>query len=96
MAFEPKLLKDITTNGLRIITVETSNAVCSQAIQIAVDGDRVAGVEFAGGCSGNTQGVAALIRGMKVKDAIERIEGISCHGKGTSCPDQLAKALKLL
>ena len=52
-------------------------------------------VTFTGGCHGNTQGIAALVRGMKAADAIARLEGIDCRGKGTSCPDQLAKALRL-
>ena len=54
----------------------------------------VSSVQFVGGCSGNTQGVAALIRGMEIHEAIARLEGIDCRGRGTSCPDQLAQALK--
>ncbi len=50
--------------------------------------------KFAGGCAGNTQGVAALVKGMKIEDAIERMKGIRCGFKDTSCPDQLAKALE--
>jgi uncharacterized protein (TIGR03905 family) len=68
--------------------------VCSQAIMIAVEGDVVQSVEFYGGCQGNTQGIAALVRGMKVEDVIARLEGIRCGGKATSCPDQLARAMK--
>ena len=63
-------------------------------IDITLDGDTVAEVRFTGGCMGNTQGVAALVRGMKVTDAIARLEGIDCRGRGTSCPDQLARALR--
>ena len=66
----------------------------SRAIQFEVDGDTIQSVQFVGGCDGNTQGVAALVKGMKVEDAIARLEGIDCRGRGTSCPDQLAKALK--
>lgn len=51
-------------------------------------------VVFTGGCHGNLQGIAALVRGMKTEDAIMRLEGIDCRGKGTSCPDQFAKALR--
>lgn len=51
-------------------------------------------VQFVGGCSGNTQGIAALVAGMKINEAISRLEGIDCAGRGTSCPDQLAKALR--
>ena len=70
--------------------------VCSQAIVIAVEGDVVQSVEFYGGCQGNTQGISMLVRGMKVEEVIARLEGINCGGKGTSCPDQLARALRLM
>ena len=68
--------------------------VCSRLIDIELEDGKVKSVEFVGGCSGNTQGVSALVRGMDVDEAIERLEGIDCRGRGTSCPDQLAKALK--
>lgn len=68
--------------------------VCSREINIELDGDTIKSVKFTGGCSGNTQGVAALVAGMKASDAITRLEGIRCGMKETSCPDQLAKALK--
>lgn len=74
----------------------TTKGVCSQAINIEVDNGIVTSVEFVGGCHGNTQGVAALAKGMAVEDVIARLEGIDCRGRGTSCPDQLAKALKQL
>ena len=68
--------------------------VCSKEINIELDGDVIKSVKFTGGCSGNTQCVAALVAGMKVSDAISRLEGIRCGIRETSCPDQLAKALK--
>ena len=68
--------------------------VCSRAIKIELDGDTIKNVQFVGGCNGNTQGIASLVRGMKVDDAISRMEGITCGNKPTSCPDQLAYALK--
>lgn len=68
--------------------------VCSKEINIELDGDVIKSVKFTGDCSGNTQGVAALVAGMKVSDAISRLEGIRCGIRETSCPDQLAKALK--
>lgn len=68
--------------------------VCSKQIDIKLDGDVIKSVKFTGGCSGNTQGVAALVAGMKVSDAISRLDGIRCGIRETSCPDQLAKALK--
>ena len=67
---------------------------CSKAILTGVDGDTIVRVRFVGGCSGNTQGIAALVAGMKINEAISRLEGIDCAGRGTSCPDQLAKALR--
>ena len=72
----------------------TCSGTCSRAVEIELDGDVINRVTFVGGCDGNTQGVAALVRGMRVEEAIARLEGIDCHGKGTSCPDQLARALK--
>ena len=67
---------------------------CSRQIDIDIEDGTVRKVVFSGGCHGNTQGVAALVCGMKVEEVIARLEGIDCHGKGTSCPDQLARALK--
>ena len=68
---------------------------CSRAIRIETDeNDVIRSVRFDGGCSGNTQGVAALVKGMKAQDAIDRLSGIRCGMKSTSCPDQLARALK--
>ena len=63
-------------------------------IKLELDGAIIRSVEFIGGCSGNTQGVARLVEGMKVDDAIARIEGIKCGPRSTSCPDQLAQALR--
>lgn len=71
-----------------------TQGVCSQAINFEVEDGIIKSVKFIGGCSGNTQGVAALVCGMKVEDAISRLEGIRCGMRPTSCPDQLAKALK--
>ncbi|MBE6627398.1 MAG: TIGR03905 family TSCPD domain-containing protein [Ruminococcaceae bacterium] len=71
-----------------------TKGVCSRMIEIEIENDVIQKVRYHGGCSGNTQGVAALVRGMTVADAIERLEGIRCGFKSTSCPDQLAQALK--
>lgn len=76
--------------------VYPTKGVCSQAIAVELEGDTVRSVEFIGGCHGNTQGIAMLVRGMKADEVIARLEGINCHGKGTSCPDQLARALRLM
>lgn len=74
--------------------VYKTRGVCSSAIEIAVEDGIVRQVKYYGGCSGNTQGVAALVAGMKVEEAIERLSGIRCGFKSTSCPDQLALALR--
>lgn len=71
-----------------------TSGVCSQQINFEIDGDTIKSVEFIGGCSGNTQGVARLVAGMKVDEAINRLDGIKCGFRPTSCPDQLARALK--
>ena len=71
-----------------------TSGVCSQQINFEIDGDTIKSVEFIGGCSGNTQGVARLVAGMKVDDAIQKLEGIKCGFRPTSCPVQLARALK--
>ena len=74
--------------------VYKTSGTCSQAIEFEVEGDVVKSVTFVGGCNGNTQGLSALVEGMKVDEVISRLEGITCGMKSTSCPDQLAKALK--
>ena len=71
-----------------------TRGTCSTAINVEVENGIIQSVEFVGGCHGNTQGIAALVKGMEVEDAISRLEGIDCRGRGTSCPDQLAKALR--
>lgn len=71
-----------------------TSGVCSNAIDFDVVDNKVTNVKFIGGCSGNTQGVAALIEGMDIDEAIKRIEGIRCGFRPTSCPDQLSKALR--
>lgn len=77
----------------KTITYKTQGT-CSRAIEIELDGDIIVSAKFIGGCDGNTHGISNLVRGMKVSDVIERLEGIKCGFKPTSCPDQLANALK--
>jgi uncharacterized protein (TIGR03905 family) len=71
-----------------------TRGVCSGRIDVAIDGNVISSVRFLGGCSGNTQGIAALVVGMEAEEAIGRLRGIRCGGKSTSCPDQLANALE--
>ncbi len=76
------------------INYKTSKT-CSRSIEIELDENNVVtSVRFNGGCSGNTQGIAALVAGMKAEDVIAKCKNIDCNGRGTSCPDQLAKALE--
>ena len=70
-----------------------TRGVCARRINIELDDGRIVNVAFEGGCSGNTQGVASLVAGMDVDEAIKRLSGIRCNFKATSCPDQLARAL---
>ena len=72
-----------------------TQGTCSSEILIDLDGDTVKSVQFINGCAGNTQGVARLAQGMKVDEVISRLKGIQCRG-GTSCPDQLARALEAI
>lgn len=69
--------------------------VCSMMMEIDLDGDTIKEVVVTGGCNGNLQGVSRLIQGMNVDEAISKLEGIRCGFKPTSCPDQMAKALRL-
>ena len=71
-----------------------TNGVCSRMIIVDTEDGVITDCKFVGGCAGNTQGVAALVKGMSVEEAIKRLDGIRCGFKSTSCPDQLAQALK--
>lgn len=71
-----------------------TKGTCSQRILFEIDNGKVRNVQFIGGCNGNLQGISKLVDGMDVESVIEKIQGIRCGMKPTSCPDQLAKALK--
>ena len=71
-----------------------TKGTCSRAIYFDIEDGRVHNVQFMGGCNGNLKGIGSLVEGMKAEDVIERVSGIRCGMKSTSCPDQLAKALK--
>lgn len=73
-----------------------TQGTCSQLIRIDVEDGVLNDVEFFGGCNGNLKGIASLVRGMKVEDVIERLHGIKCGYKPTSCPDQLSVALEAI
>lgn len=72
----------------------TPKGVCSRKMVIEVENDTVKSLTVIGGCHGNLQGISSLVKGMKVDEVINRLDGIDCGGKGTSCPAQLALALK--
>ena len=92
---EPVILKDtVLDNGMRYVHAIPQGGVCSQMIEVLINGEVIEAVRYTGGCSGNTQGVAALVKGMSVAEAVKRIEGIQCGGNITSCPDQLSRVLK--
>lgn len=71
-----------------------TSGVCSREVYFEVENGIIQHVAFVGGCAGNTAGVARLIQGYRVEEAIARLKGIDCKGRGTSCPDQLARALE--
>lgn len=79
---------------MKTLSFET-HGTCAKFINIAIDDDGlVADVEFVGGCNGNTSGIASLVRGMKAEEVVKRLEGTRCGFKNTSCPDQLAQAIR--
>ena len=71
-----------------------TRGVCSRKIDFEIEDGIIKNVRFLGGCNGNLQGIGRLVEGMEIDEVIEKLEGVNCNGKGTSCPDQLAKALK--
>ncbi len=74
-------------------TIYKTNGTCSRSITLEIEGNKLISAQFEGGCNGNLKGIASLVQGMDIDDIIEKLEGIRCGFKGTSCPDQLAKAL---
>ena len=68
--------------------------VCSKRIKIEIEDGKLVSAEFEGGCHGNLQGICSLVRGMDCDEVLRRLEGINCRGKGTSCPDQLSRAIR--
>lgn len=90
-----KVINDTFNCGVRTIVAQPEG-VCSQAIELKLFGDVIAEVNFYGGCSGNLRGIAALAKGQKISDVKQRLAGITCGGKNTSCPDQFAQLLTVL
>jgi uncharacterized protein (TIGR03905 family) len=94
--YDATLISDTYENGVRRSSFGTCGVVCSERIDIETEDGVIRSVKYTKGCNGNTKGVAALCEGRKVQDVIALLDGIDCKGRGTSCPDQLARALKQL
>lgn len=80
--------------GINMTVHYTPRGVCSRNISFDIEDNIIKNVKFVGGCNGNLQGISKLVEGMTAEEVIKRLEKINCNGKGTSCPDQLAKAIK--
>ncbi len=74
----------------------TPSGVCCRQMELEVEGDTLKSVKFYGGCEGNLTGIGRLVAGQKIESIVNMLSGVDCHGKGTSCPDQLACALRSL
>ena len=87
-----KIINDTYKGPVRYVVGQTEG-VCSQAIELLVEGDVIRDAAFHGGCNGNLKGIVALCKGQKISDVKNRLSGITCGGKSTSCPDQFAQLL---
>jgi uncharacterized protein (TIGR03905 family) len=87
-----KIINETFDCGVRTIVAQPEG-VCCQAIELKLFGDEIQDVRFYGGCSGNLKGIAALCKGQKIADVQQRLQGITCGPKSTSCPDQFAQFL---
>ena len=91
-----KIISDKVEDGVRYVVATPSAKVCSKQIDIQIKDGVIQSVVYTRGCEGNAKGIGALIKDMTVEEAIRRLDGITCGKRGTSCPDQLAKVLKVL
>ena len=87
-----RIVNDTFSCGVRTIVAQPEG-VCCQTIELKLFGDVISEVNFYGGCNGNLKGIAALAKGQKISDVKQRLTGITCGGKNTSCPDQFAQLL---
>ena len=90
-----KIINETFDCGVRTIVAQPEG-VCCQAIELKLFGDEIQDVRFYGGCSGNLKGIAALCKGQKIADVQQRLQGITCGPKSTSCSDQFAQLLKAI
>ena len=88
-----KIILQLGENMKEVIQYQT-HGTCCKLMNIELEDDTVKDVEFLGGCNGNLKGIRKLIIGMKINDIVQKLEGITCGSKSTSCPDQLAVCLK--
>lgn len=87
--------RNLEREAFAAMTIQyTPRGVCSRAFQIEVEDGVIQDIQIEGGCDGNLKGLSSLLKGMKAEEAVSRLEGIRCGAKATSCPDQLAQALK--
>jgi uncharacterized protein (TIGR03905 family) len=89
------IVQDEFNCGVRTVIAKTEG-VCSQYIELKIFGEEIVDVTFYGGCNGNLKGIAALAKGQKIADVQQRLKGITCGNKSTSCPDQFAQMLEAL
>lgn len=95
ICYNSKVTKDLKFKKKGYLDMDyRTKGVCSQSIHFDIEDNKIHNVSFVGGCNGNLQGISHLVEGMDVDEAISRLEGIQCGFKKTSCPDQLAQALK--
>ena len=87
-----KIVNDTYKGNVRYVVAQTAG-VCSQAIELLLEGDTILDAAFHGGCNGNLKGIVSLVKGQKISDVKDRLTGITCGGKHTSCPDQFAQLL---
>ena len=90
-----KIINDTYKGSVRYVVGQTER-VCSQAIELLVEGDVILDAAFHGGCNGNLKGIASLCKGHKISEVLQRLQGITCGPKNTSCPDQFAQLLKAI
>lgn len=97
MELQVETIAKIVVEALKLSAAERKEyipqGVCAKKIYFNIRDGKVMNVEFVKGCNGNSKGIARLIEGMDIEQVIDRLKGIDCNGKGTSCPDQLARAL---
>lgn len=91
-----QIVEDTTTNGVRHIKAVPCKIVCSALIDFDIIDGKIHNLVYKKGCDGNLQAIGRLLEGMTVSEAIARLDGVDCHGRGTSCTDQLAQVLKAL